>query len=133
MGEVQKYYGPHNPTDETRAQVKALAQFGIRRDEIARFLGISQPTLRRHYATELADGVVEANLAVARVLYKSAIDGNTAAQIFWLKSRAGWSERVALEIEFATDEDDDAIDWSKVSTEALREILASQKRNVDDA
>jgi hypothetical protein len=35
---------------------------------------------------------------VARSLYAQAIGGNTTAQIFWLKTRAGWRETAAFEV-----------------------------------
>lgn len=38
---------PHNPTAESRAQVEALAGYGIRQDEIARFLGVDPKTTVR--------------------------------------------------------------------------------------
>jgi hypothetical protein len=40
----------------------------------------------------------EANAQVAQSLYQQAISGkNTAATIFWLKTRAGWRESPAIE------------------------------------
>ena len=88
----------HEPTTETRAQVDALAGYGIRQDEIAAYLGIDKKTLSKHYREELDAAVVKANSAVARSLHKQATEGNVAAAIFWLKARAGWREKHEVEL-----------------------------------
>lgn len=92
---------PHVPTDETRAQVHALAACGTRQDNIGRFIGISHITLRKHYADELETAAIKANAEVARSLFDKATKGDGAssvtAAIFWLKARAGWKECVAVE------------------------------------
>ncbi len=86
---------PHEPTEATRRQVKALAAYGIQQDEIGRVIGISKPTLEKHYRDELDRAEVEANAKVAESLFKKAMgDGSQAvtAAIFWLKTRARWKE-----------------------------------------
>jgi len=89
---------PHEPTDKTRAEVQALAGFGIREDEIAIYVGIDAKTLRKYYRSELDSGHIKANAAVARALYRQAVDeGSTSAAIFWLKARAGWRETQNIE------------------------------------
>lgn len=82
----------HEPTDENKTKVKTLAAVGIRHEDIAAKLGISADTLTKYYRKELDDGRVDANAAVAKSLYEQAKTGNTAAMIFWLKTRAGWKE-----------------------------------------
>jgi len=91
----------HEPTEKLRAQVKALASFSVPKDSIARYLGMSQRTLQLNYAAELHDGGVEANAKVANALYKQALDGNVTAGIFWLKARAGWTDRGTVEADIA--------------------------------
>jgi hypothetical protein len=81
------------PTEEQRRQVKALAAFGNKQEEIASLVGISMRTLRKYFRQELDRGAVEANTQVSQSLYKLALDGNVAAAIFWLKCRAKWRER----------------------------------------
>jgi len=44
---------PHEPTDDTRAEVRKLASCGATQGLVARVLGISEPTLRKHYREEL--------------------------------------------------------------------------------
>lgn len=88
----------HKPTSESRAQVEALAGYGVRQDEIALYLDIDPKTLRSHYREQLDKGVVKANVSVARSLHKQAVEGNVAAAIFWLKSRAGFREKQEVEV-----------------------------------
>ena len=84
----------HKPTDATAAQVESLSAYGIRHDEIAKYLDIDPKTLRKHYRKQLDGGTIKANAAVARALHKNATDGNNVtAQIFWLKARAQWRDR----------------------------------------
>lgn len=85
----------HNPTEDTRRTVLICSASGVKHDSIARAVGVSQGTLRKHYRAELDSGAVTANAAVAESLYQLAIDGNVTAAIFWLKTRAGWRERPA--------------------------------------
>jgi transposase len=88
---------PHDPTDETRAQVDALASFGVQQDDIAKYIGVAGKTLRKWYRQELDTAQTRANEAVAKSLYSQAVDDkNTTAAIFWLKSRAGWREKFDL-------------------------------------
>lgn len=44
---------PHVPTDETRARVAQLHRAGEHQPAIAEALGITVPTLTRHYGQEL--------------------------------------------------------------------------------
>ena len=85
----------HEPTAETRSNVKALASVGTTQEHIAIYLGIDVKTLRKHYRRELDTSLIIANSNVAKSLYKNANDGNVTAQIFWLKTKGGWSERKA--------------------------------------
>ena len=39
----------HSPTDEKKQQVLALAGFGMTHDQIAKFMTISDETLRKYY------------------------------------------------------------------------------------
>ncbi len=83
----------HEPTAEQRNLVRALAGYGAPQDYIAGEIGVSKPTLLKHYAEELNSGVAKANSLVVESLFKTAVKGNVTAQIFWLKCRAGWRER----------------------------------------
>lgn len=88
----------HAPTIKTRAEVKALAGYGVIEDEIAIYIGIAPQTLRKYYREELDKGHIHANVQVMRSLFKQAVDDRiTSATIFWLKVRAGWSEAQIIE------------------------------------
>lgn len=86
----------HVPTDETRRQVEKLAAYGITHDSIAGIVGISDETLRKHYATELALGKDRVIEKVAGSLIEKATsdrrDAVSAAK-FFLSAKAGWAEK----------------------------------------
>lgn len=89
---------PHEPTEKTRAKVKALSAYGTPQADIARALDIHRETLTKYYRDELDLGVIEANAKVAETLFNQAVrDGNTTAAIWWTKSRMGWKEKQDLE------------------------------------
>lgn len=82
------------PTDEQRRQVKSFSAIGTKQSDTAQRLGITEKTLRKYFREELDSGELEANAKVAQTLFKMACSGeNTAATIFWLKTRASWRER----------------------------------------
>jgi len=85
-----------DPTDEQRKTVKAMAGFGIPQEDIAAVLDVDPKTLRKHFRIELDTGETIATVKVAESLYNNATSGNVAAQIFWMKARAGWSEKHEL-------------------------------------
>lgn len=88
------------PTEPQRAQVKAMAAYGVPQDDIATVIGCSSPTLRKHFWSELDTAAIEANAKVAQSLFRKAVEGTgkeaVTACIFWLKCRAGWRD-VAIE------------------------------------
>ena len=65
----------HQPTEETRKQVKAAAGFGLRHEKIAILLGITDKTLRRRYRKELDEGSAQAQYNVAGKTYEMAMKG----------------------------------------------------------
>ena len=82
----------HKPDPAQRKQVETLAAYGIPEQDISRVVGIDPKTLRKHYRDELDLGETKANAQVAGFLFNAARNGNVTAQIFWLKTRAGWKE-----------------------------------------
>ena len=85
----------HQPDDAQRRQVETLAGYGIPEAKIASLIGIDAKTLRKHYRNELDYGHTKANARVAENLYRKATgEGREAvtAAIFWLKTRARWTE-----------------------------------------
>jgi hypothetical protein len=103
---------------------------GLTHEMIAVVLGISADTLTRHYAADLERGHAQAVATVAGALYRNAQNGMLAAQTFWLRHRAGWSDkttvqhegRVGVAIEFS--EAADAAAFASVA--ALEAELARQ-------
>jgi len=88
----------HIPTEATKEQVKRLSALGCPHEDIATRLKISADTLVKYYKDELDEGRIDANAAIAGTLFSQAKKGNTAAAIFWLKTRARWKETSAHEI-----------------------------------
>ena len=85
----------HEPKPEDRRYVEAMSAMGLPAWQIARIVGITEPTLRKHYAEEIELGPWRANLEVAQSLFRQATrkdKPSLVAQIFWLKARAGWIE-----------------------------------------
>lgn len=88
----------HEPTNENRALVKSLSAMGTRYIDIALKLEINTDTLNKYYDKELELGRIDANAKVAQGLFNQAINGNTTAQMFWLKTRGKWKEVTQHEI-----------------------------------
>src|SRR4051812_13124568 len=78
--------------EATREKVRYLAGLGLPQDDIAKIIGCAPKTLRKRFRDELDRGVAEANAMICGYLFAAAKAGNTTAQIFWLKTRAGWRE-----------------------------------------
>ena len=92
---TQRGRPPHAPTEKDRKTVEAMASYGVPQDEIALVLGVSLPTLRRHYGAVLRVAAIKANAKMAESLFAQALSkgpGALGAKIFWLKCRAGWTE-----------------------------------------
>jgi hypothetical protein len=115
-------YPSKAPTAEQRKLVQTMAAAGIQSEAICLVMGVSGKTLRKHYRAELDTAVTRANAMVASSLYMKAIKGNVVAQIFWLKTRAGWKEPERIQVQHSG-----AIghyDLTKLSTDEIREIVA---------
>ena len=67
------------PTPALRAQVAVAAGGGARHCDIAVALGISVPTLRKHFEAELSVVAAARRLEVLRALFRAAKKGNVAA------------------------------------------------------
>ena len=98
---------PHDPTDKTRAEVGALASYGVPHDEIGKYIGVDKKTLYKYYRDELDNAHIKANAAVGRFLYQAASGQSldkganhsdcVRAAMFWAKTRMGWRETNVLD------------------------------------
>lgn len=87
----------HQPTDKDRLTVKVMVAGGIEQIHIAAVLGISKPTLRKHYKREIAVGATEINGLVVAEHIKRIQAGDFKAIEWWEKSRMHWSETQKVE------------------------------------
>jgi hypothetical protein len=84
-------------TDSQVAELETLAAV-LNQDQIADYMGIPARTLRAIFARDESvsaaykKGRARAIGRVSQSLLRSATDGNTTAQIFYLKTQAGWKE-----------------------------------------
>jgi len=83
----------HIPTKAMRDTVTLHTLVGTPQETLCTVLGISPRTLRKHYRSELDTSVANANAKIGGALYNKAINGDTSAQMFWLKTRAGFREQ----------------------------------------
>lgn len=89
---------PHEPTKAQRDTVTLHAMVGTPQEDIARVLGIDAKTLRKYYRDELDLALAKANATIGGSLFNKAKSGDTSAQMFWLKTRAGFSEKQTMDI-----------------------------------
>lgn len=84
---------PHEPTKASKQLVELHVTIGTPQDVIADLLEINKTTLIKHYRRELDLANHKANAQVGGALFNKAIKGDTAAMIFWMKTRAKWREK----------------------------------------
>ena len=75
------------PTDAQRRQAETMAAYGIPEADIARVLGVSKPTLRKHCGTELDTGATRANSKVADFLFYGRQTRPSAVFLLYQKGR----------------------------------------------
>jgi len=88
---------PHAPSKESRQLVQLHATIGTPQKVIADILDIDDKTLTKYYRAELDQAMARANASVGGALFNKATKGDTAAMIFWMKTRAGWREKLEVE------------------------------------
>lgn len=87
----------HKPDKASRDTVMMHSMVGTPQTDIARVLGIDEKTLRKHYRDELDLASAKANATIGGALFNKAKSGDTTAMIFWMKTRARWTERSELD------------------------------------
>lgn len=75
------------------------------------------PEVMRRYKAGVAKGMQ----TVTNTLMDQIGEGNTAAMIFWLKTRGKWSEKSALELTGA--------DGGAIVTKVVREVIDKEKKD----
>ncbi len=87
-------------SDKDRVMVRLLCAGGITQDRIAVAIGVSAPTLRRHFARDIKVGQTEIDAQAVGTLVAAMRGGGkqaVAAAKFWCQSRMGWSERITVD------------------------------------
>ena len=84
---------PYIKKEDDAKLVEALTIAGVTQTLVAQIVKISEPTLRKNFRKELDTSKARANAIISQALFKKAKDGNVVAQIFWLKTQAGWKEK----------------------------------------
>lgn len=98
-------------TEDKLKVLKGWAMSGLTKEQIANNIGISRSLLyewtdrSKEFADALRRGIQEADAKVVNALYESAINGNTTAQIFWLKNRISdkWRDKQEVVNSFSED------------------------------
>ena len=75
---------PFEPTDDLKERVAIAAGAGMSHEQIALGLGISRPTLEKHFEVELSTGAYAKRLEVLAAMHGAAMKGNVAAQKAYL-------------------------------------------------
>ena len=104
----------YKPTDDDYSKVEEMVTIGLDQHTIAKVMGISNATLNKYYAHNLAVGKEKRTARVAGVAYEMAVSGESPSMTtFWLKTQAGWSpkhhvvvEDRQFDIHWASDEAD---------------------------
>lgn len=95
---VQGLMGLEIGRGETRAvvppdQVFELTSLGLNSREIAQFYGVTDDSIRRNFAAEIAKGQVDQKIKLRRAMFKNATEHmNAAVQIFLAKAILGLHE-----------------------------------------
>ena len=71
---------PFVATAEDRARVAEMASCAMPQADIARVIGCTMPTLRKHFREELSTGAAVKRAEVVSLLYANARAGNVSAQ-----------------------------------------------------
>lgn len=99
MTDKPKHAGGRPPIGRSEEIAKAVqlhTLVGTPQPTLAKILGMSTETMTKYYRDELDTAKAQANASIAGRLYKKAMDGDTTAMIFWLKTQAKWRETIDI-------------------------------------
>ncbi len=111
-------------TQEILDKAYESASRGLTQEQIAAQLGMSEATLYNKLKSNLEfleaikSGQASGIQQVANAMFETAIDGNTTAQIFYLKNRAGWADKQELKV-------DAKVDFENKTLKEIQEKLRS--------
>lgn len=90
-------------TEELCKKAEALSAQGLTMEQIASVLGMSASSLyeKQKEYLELLESIKRGKdkgiATITNALFNSAKEGNLGAQIFYLKNRAGWKDKIETE------------------------------------
>ena len=116
---------PHEPTKQQRQLANDLSAYGIPLWAIAEMMGISESTLTRHYAKELAMGPHRLVARAANMVAKCVLAGDKDYVKFVLARRGGpaWANKQETQISTPPGRPLETRDMTGLSREELR-VLA---------
>ena len=87
------------PTAKEREAVRQMVMVGTPHTEICKVVrgGIAAKTLRKHFRPEIDCASTIANTKIGGTLFNKAMNGDTAALIWWTKARMHWSEKTEVD------------------------------------
>lgn len=77
--------------------VQVLSGLGLSLHDISVALNIPPKQVVDEFDADIEKGSTLANLSVAHVAYRMALEGNEAMVKFWLQCRAGWTPKQVVE------------------------------------
>lgn len=104
MGKKEKNEGGRpikKLTEKEIVQIETMASY-LNQDQIADYIGMARNTLNAIFKRDpvvferYKKGKARAIANVSKGLIKIATEGNVTAQIFYLKTQAGWTENAEL-------------------------------------
>ena len=85
------------PTQEQERICSLGVAFGLTHEQIAKLVGCSAKTLRKHFRTSLETGKEKLIMSIGSKLYSKAMKGDVTSAIFLAKTKAGFRETVEHE------------------------------------
>jgi hypothetical protein len=119
---------PYEPNESDRKIVETMIAVGVPQEEVSLVINVDPKTLRKYYRKELDTAAVKANASVGQSLYTKAKAGDTAAMIWWEKTRTRHKDKSTVEHEGRVDSTVklEPFDASKLSDKALAELMAAR-------
>lgn len=110
---------PWKPTDEERRLIEHYVSMGYTQEQIAALIGKTVDTLAKHCREELDLGSLKVNAKIGGKLFQKAMGGDTAALIWWSKTRMGWKETAVHEHSGPDGRPFETRDMTKLTAEQL--------------